>query len=95
MRSLLFGAVIKSGDCYGFGGRGGRTELPPSSEALIYSPGGAKSIINCEPKALYDKELVAISGGGAGLGKKMGERRVEFRRLRSLIFGLRRRIIGP
>jgi len=69
--------------------------MPPSSEALIYSLDAAKSITNDQPNPLYGKELVAISGNGAGVGNKIGESNVEFWGLGSLIFGLRRRIIGP
>jgi hypothetical protein len=69
--------------------------MPPSSEALIYSLGAAKSITNDQPNPLNGKELVAISGNGAGFGNKIGESHVEFWRLGSLLFGLRRRIIGP
>jgi hypothetical protein len=69
--------------------------MPPSSEALIYSLGAAKSITNAQRNLLYGKELVPVSGNGAGVGNKIGESPVDFWGLGSLIFGLRRRIIGP
>ena len=63
--------------------------MPPSSEALIYSLRATKSITKGQPNLLYGKELVAVAGNGASVGKEIDEVGIDFRGAGSLIFRLR------